>query len=70
MDDEDVVCVVALDRVGFIKTCTSCSRADAPKFAKYYRSIGYRSRIMDYDTLEKYQRMMSDYRNHYADCGL
>lgn len=52
-----IVCVVALDKgTGFIRTVTSCDDADAQKYAKYYRSIGYNSRVLTYEELEEYQR--------------
>lgn len=58
----DVVFVVAMDKgTGYIKTTTSCDKVDAPRYAKYYRSIGYNSRVVDDDGLE---RMME---NEYAE---
>lgn len=52
MEDEDV-CVVAFDRgTGYSGTCTSCIREDAPRCAKYYRSIGYNARILTYEKLD------------------
>lgn len=54
--EENIVCVIATDKnTGFIKTCTSCDRENANKYAKYYRSIGYNSRIVTYEDLEKIQ---------------
>lgn len=43
-----------------------CSRKDAPRYAKYYRGIGYNARILTYEELdilqEKEQReRMSKY---------
>lgn len=54
--ENNVVCVIATDRnIGFVKTSTSCDRENANKYAKYYRSIGYNSRIVTYEELEKIQ---------------
>ena len=54
--EENIICVIATDKnTGFIKTCTSCDRENASKYAKYYRSIGYDSRIITYENLEKIQ---------------
>ena len=53
---DNTVCVVALDKgTGFIKTVTSCDTQDAQKYAKYYRNIGYNSRVLRYDELEEMQ---------------
>lgn len=55
--DNLTVCVVGLDKgTGFIKTVTSCDIEDSQKYAKYYRAIGYNSRVMTYKELEEYQR--------------
>lgn len=54
-NESDVVCVAAI-RAGQIVTCTSCDRKDASHDAKYYRSIGYHSRIMTYDELEEFEQ--------------
>lgn len=52
--EDNVVCVIATEKhTGFIKTCTSCDRENANKYAKYYRSIGCNSRIVTYEELEK-----------------
>lgn len=52
--DNEVVFVAALDKgTGYIRTGTSCDRKDANRYAKYYRSVGYNSRILTYDELEK-----------------
>lgn len=65
--EDETVCVAAFDKgTGYIGTCTSCSRKDAPRYAKYYRSIGYNARILTYEELdilqEKEQReRMSKY---------
>ena len=50
------VCVVALDTAGHIATCTSCDAEDAQKYAKYYRAVGYHSRVVTYKELEELQR--------------
>ena len=53
---DNTVCVVVLDKgTGFIKTITSCDKQDAQKYAKYYRNIGYNSRVLRYDELEEMQ---------------
>lgn len=54
--DNMTVCVVALDSAGFIRTVTSCDLEDAQKYAKYYRAIGYHSRVMTYEQLDEYQK--------------
>lgn len=54
--DNLTVCVVALDKgTGFIKTTTSCDVEDAQRYAKYYRAIGYNSRVMTYEELDRLQ---------------
>lgn len=54
MMDDDIVAVVALDRYsGAIKTVTSCAVEDSQVFARYYRSIGYRAKVVDYGTFDK-----------------
>lgn len=60
---EDVVCIVALDTAGFIKTCTSCSRQDSANYTRYYRSIGYKSRVVTYEELEAMQQKEEVLRN-------
>ena len=59
---DEVVCVIALNSAGFIKTCTSCDRSDSQHYARYYRSIGYRSRVVTYEELEKIQEKESQLR--------
>lgn len=54
--DNLTVCVVALDTAGHIATCTSCDVEDAQRYAKYYRAIGYHSRVVTYKELEELQR--------------
>lgn len=55
MENEEVN-VVAFDRgTGYIGTSTACSREDAPRYAKYYRSIGYNARILTYEELHNLQ---------------
>lgn len=54
--DNLTVCVVALNTAGHIKTCTSCDVEDAQRYAKYYRAIGYHSRVLTYKELEELQR--------------
>lgn len=54
--DNLTVCVVALDKgTGFIKTVTSCDIEDSQKYAKYYRAIGYNSRVLTYEELDRLQ---------------
>lgn len=58
MRDNNVVCVVALDKyTKLIKTCTSCDKDDSQKYAKYYRNIGYNSKVVTYEELEEMQKM-------------
>lgn len=60
---EDIVCVVALDKnTKEIKTCTSCNKADAQKYAQYYRKNGYNSKVLTYDELEDMQKQESETR--------
>lgn len=48
-----VVCVVALDKyTGEVKTTTSCEQEDSQRYAKYYRSIGYKARVLTYEQLD------------------
>lgn len=52
MEDE-IVNVVAFNRgTGYMGTSTSCNREDAPRYAKYYRSIGYNARILTDEELD------------------
>lgn len=45
--------VVAFDKhTGFCVTTTACPRKDAPRYAKYYRSIGYNARILTDEELD------------------
>ncbi len=54
MMDDNLVAVVALDRYsGAIRTVTSCATEDSQTFARYYRGIGYRAKVVDYDTLDE-----------------
>lgn len=60
------VCVVALDkRTNFIQTVTSCHLEDSQKYAKYYRSIGYNSKVLSYEELEQMQEKENQYREQY-----
>lgn len=52
MDNNEVVAVVGFDSAGCSKAATSCCRKDAQRYAKHYRSIGYRARVMTYDELD------------------
>lgn len=51
----ETVAVVGLDSAGHIAAFSSYARKDASSCAKYYRSIGYKARIMSYDELEEFQ---------------
>lgn len=51
---EEVVFVAAI-KAGQIITGTSCDRSDAQRYAKYYRGIGYKSRVMTYEELEEFE---------------
>ena len=53
-DPNNDVYVASFDkRTGFIGPTTSCLFEDAHKYAKYYRSIGYNSRVITFDELEE-----------------
>lgn len=61
---DDMVCVMALDKARLPVTCTSCNRMDAPKYAKYYSSIGYYVKTMEYgEELDKFNEMVDRIRN-------
>ena len=63
MESDSVVCVVALDKyTREIKTCTSCDKKDSQRYAKYYRSIGYNSKVLTYEELEEMQNKESEER--------
>lgn len=50
---DEVVCVIATDKnTGYITTCTSCDKSDSNHYAKYYRSIGYNSKVVTYAELD------------------
>ena len=53
---DDVVCVLALDpHTRLSVTSASCDRKDAAHYAKYYNSIGYRVKTLEYgDELDAY----------------
>jgi|UniRef100_N1ZWY1 hypothetical protein len=66
MKNNNIVCVVALDKnTGWIKTCTSCDKEDSQKYAKYYRSIGYNSKVVTYEELEELQKKESEERKKF-----
>ena len=51
--EDEVVCVIATDKnTGYITTCTSCDISDSSHYAKYYRNIGYNSRVVTYAELD------------------
>lgn len=67
MKDDNVVCVIALDKhTRWIKTCTSCDKEDSQKYAKYYRSIGYNSKVVTYEELEEMQKKEAEERKNYC----
>lgn len=53
--DTSVVCVTAI-KAGRIVTSTSCDRKDAQHYAQYYRSIGYKARVMTYEELDEFEK--------------
>lgn len=58
----EIVNVVALSG-GTVVTSTSCYRKDAQHYASYYRKIGYHSRVLTDDELEKlYKNIESENR--------
>lgn len=60
LDENDVVCVVALNRYSeSIVTCTSCDKKDSQRYAKYYRSVGYKSKVITYEELDSMQEKES-----------
>lgn len=64
--EDTVVAVVGLDKLtGFVVTVTSCDAKDAQRYAKYYRSVGYNSRVVDYETLDKMLEEEKQYRMKY-----
>lgn len=64
---DDVIAVVAIDKhTGFIKTVTSCDKEDSQRYAKYYRSIGYNAKVVDYDTLDEMIEKEREERMMYA----
>lgn len=66
MNNDNAVCVVAIDKyTKEIKTCTSCDKEDSQKYAKYYRSIGYNSKVLTYEELEDMQEKEKKERMKY-----
>lgn len=69
--DEDIVVIATDKNTGYIQTVTVCDRKDASKYAKYYRSVGYNSRIVtreELDSIHKREckdRMEAERRVHY-----
>ncbi len=60
----DAVCVMALNGARLPVTSTSCSREDAPHYAKYYSSIGYYVKTLEYgDALDRFHAMVDRIRN-------
>lgn len=61
MMDDNLVAVVALDRYSdAIRTVTACDTENSQTLARYYRGIGYRAKVVDYDTLDE---MIEEERN-------
>ncbi len=61
---DDVVCVMALNKARLPVTSTSCDRKDAPRYARYYSSIGYYVKTMEYgEELDKFNAMVDRIRN-------
>lgn len=52
MENNEVVAVAFDKSTGRIMTCTICSKEDSQVYAKYYRSIGYKSKVMTHDELD------------------
>ena len=69
--ENNTVCVMALDKnTKEIKTCTSCDKTEAQKYAKYYRGIGYNAKVVTYDELETMQKKELEERiNFYKNYG-
>ena len=64
--EDNVVAVVGMDKgTGFIHAVTSCSKEDSQRYAKYYRSIGYKARVVDYEELNKILEEEKRYRMEY-----
>lgn len=62
-DIQEPVCVVAIDKgTGYVVTCTSCDDKDANKYAKYYRSHGYRSQILTYEVFDQWLKREANER--------
>lgn len=57
--ENDAVCVMAIDPYTRLSvTCTSCDRKDAQRYAKYYSSIGYRVKTLEYgEELDRFHEM-------------
>ena len=52
---EEPVCVLAIHPgTGISVTSTSCDRQDAAHYAQYYRSVGYRTRTLEYAYLQDF----------------
>ena len=72
--ENNVVAVVGLDKgTGFISAVTSCYVDDSQKFAKYYRSIGYNSRVVSYEELDmmiEEERRIAEYNGILHAIGL
>lgn len=65
--EDNVVAVLGLDKgTGFIKAVTSCLMEEAQRFAKYYRSIGYKAKIVGYEELTKMLEEEKQYRMKYS----
>lgn len=61
---DDVVCVMALNSARLPVTSTSCDRKDAPHYAQYYHSIGYRVKTFEYgEELDRFNEMIDRIRH-------
>lgn len=61
---QEQVVVLGLDKYnGYIKATTICDKADSQRYAKYYRSIGYGSKVVTFDELDKIIECEREERN-------
>lgn len=62
---DDVVCVVALSGAGLPATSTSCDRKDAQRYAKYYSSVGYHVKTLEYgEEMDQFNESVDRIRNY------
>lgn len=61
--EDNIVIVLAFDKnTKLIKASVSCDETDAPRHARYFRSIGYNARIVTYDMLPFYEQRNAEIR--------